>query len=176
MDIVASLVFTANVLFLIDFSHSKSHLGHEFKIVRGCFGSKIQVFLRIFELRPSVKYLFPFREVYGDQLLRHPMFVEQARRFIMIIASVVEAVDDLSSGRFGSPALTQLGRKHVKMEGFIGNYFHVFTQAVMSVWLQELGPSCTPVTADAWRTLFEYIIRQLEDGYNHEKESRGQSV
>jgi len=115
--------------------------------------------------------MFPFRDIWGDQLLRHPLFQEQARRFTKVIAAVVEVVDDLSSEN--SPALTELGRKHVTMEGFMGNYFHVFTQAVMSVWTQELGESCTPVVAEAWRTLFEYIIKQLEDGYNAEMRARG---
>ena len=91
----------------------------------------------------------------------------------MIIASVVEAVDSLSSAPYGSPALTELGRKHVTMDGFIGNYFQVFTQAVVVVWMKELGPACSPAMAEAWKTLFEYIIKNLEDGYNREKESRG---
>jgi len=116
--------------------------------------------------------MFPFRDSWGDQLLRHPLFQEHARQFTKEIAAVVEVVDDLSSEN--SPALTELGRKHVtKIEGFMGNYLPVVTQAVMSVWTQELGESCTPVVANAWRTLFEYIIKHLEDGYNAEMRARG---
>ena len=37
-----------------------------------------KVFLRIFEYRPSVKRMYPFRDAWGDQLIRHASFVLQA--------------------------------------------------------------------------------------------------
>jgi len=77
------------------------------------------VFLRIFEYRPSVKRMFPFRDAWGDQLIRHAQFVEQAHRFMRVIGIVVGAVDRLRAGRGGSPALYELGRRHVNIEGFL---------------------------------------------------------
>ena len=40
----------------------------------------IQVFLRIFDQNPEVKLLFPFKDVWGDTLLTHPMFKAHANR------------------------------------------------------------------------------------------------
>jgi hypothetical protein len=112
--------------------------------------------------------MYPFRDAVGDHMVRHPAFQTQVRRFMRIIVAVVGEVDRLSSARLGSPALVELGRKHVTMEGFMSNYFTVFVQAATSVWLQELGDVCSPEAGNAWRTLFEYIIGQLLDGYEDE--------
>jgi len=127
-----------------------------------------KVFLRIFEYRPSVKRMFPFRDAWGDQLIRHHQFIQQANRFMRVIAIVVSAVDFLRSGQRSSPALYELGRRHVTIEGFLPDYFDVFTRAVIYVWQQELRELFTSDVADAWRTLFAYIIGQLRDGYEDE--------
>jgi len=127
-----------------------------------------KVFLRIFEYRPSVKRMFPFRDAWGDQLIRHSQFVLQANRFMRVIAFVVGAVDRLRGGRSGSPALYELGRRHVTIEGFLPDYFDVFTRAVIYVWQQELREQFSADVDDAWRTLFAYIIGQLKDGYEDE--------
>ena len=127
-----------------------------------------KVFLRIFEYRPSVKRMFPFREAWGDQLIRHAQFIQQAHRFMHVISVVVNAVDQLRTGTGSSPALYELGRRHVNIEGFLPDYFDVFTRAVIYVWNQELRESFSPDVADAWRTLFAYIIGQLKEGYEAE--------
>jgi hypothetical protein len=118
--------------------------------------------------------MYPFRDVIGEQMSRHPAFQLQVRRFMRIIIEVVAVVDQLSSARLGSPALVELGRKHVTMEGFMSNYFTVFVQAATSVWLQELGDDCTTEMGNAWRTFFEYIIGQLLEGYQDEMMVRKQ--
>jgi len=128
----------------------------------------VKVFLRIFEYRPSVKRMFPFRDAWGDQLIRHSQFIQQANRFMRVITIVVGAVDYLRSGPGGSPALYELGRRHVTIEGFLPDYFDVFTRAVIYVWQQELRELFTSEVADAWRTLFVYIIDQLKEGYEDE--------
>ena len=127
-----------------------------------------KVFLRIFEYRPSVKRMFPFHDAWGDQLIRHPQFVQQANRFMRVIAIVVNAVDRLRNEPGGSPALYELGRRHVTIEGFLPDYFDVFTRAVIYVWQQELRELFSSDVAEAWRTLFAYIIGQLRDGYEDE--------
>jgi len=116
--------------------------------------------------------MFPFRDAWGDQLIRHPLFIEQARRFMSVISAVVVQVDDLSSARSGSPALVDLGRRHVTIEGFLPDYFDVFTRAVTGVWQQELREACTPEVLEAWRALFIYIIQQIKVGYEDEMRAR----
>jgi len=112
--------------------------------------------------------MFPFRDAWGDQLIRHPQFVQQANRFMRVISIVVNAVERLRSGPGGSPALYELGRRHVTIEGFLPDYFDVFTRAVIYVWQQELREMFSSDVADAWRLLFAYIIGQLRDGYEEE--------
>jgi len=62
-----------------------------------------------------------------------PLFIEQARRFMSVISAVVVQVDDLSSARSGSPALVDLGKRHVTIEDFLPDYFDVITRAVPGV-------------------------------------------
>jgi len=112
--------------------------------------------------------MFPFHDAWGDQLIRHPQFVQQANRFMRVIAIVVNAVDRLRNEPGGSPALYELGRRHVTIEGFLPDYFDVFTRAVIYVWQQELRELFSSDVAEAWRTLFAYIIGQLRDGYEDE--------
>ena len=112
--------------------------------------------------------MFPFHDAWGDQLIRHPQFVQQANRFMRVIAIVVNAVDRLRNEQGGSPALYELGRRHVTIEGFLPDYFDVFTRAVIYVWQQELRELFSSDVAEAWRTLFAYIIGQLRDGYEDE--------
>ena len=85
-----------------------------------------------------------------------------------VISIVVNAVERLRSGPGGSPALYELGRRHVTIEGFLPDYFDVFTRAVIYVWQQELREMFSSDVADAWRLLFAYIIGQLRDGYEEE--------
>lgn len=41
------------------------------------------VFLRVFDQKPSVKELFPFKDCWGDELLEHPMFKDHAHRSVV---------------------------------------------------------------------------------------------
>ena len=40
----------------------------------------VRIFLRIFDQNPSVKRMFPFRDHWGDALIKDPMFQAHARR------------------------------------------------------------------------------------------------
>jgi hemoglobin-like flavoprotein len=116
--------------------------------------------------------MYSFREVWGDQLIKHPQFQLQANRFMSVVVGVVESMDSLSSAICGCPGLVELGRKHVTIKGFLPDYFDVFTRAVLSVWRQELRDSYTTAVGDAWAALFGYIINQLKNGYEDEMRVR----
>ncbi len=45
-------------------------------------GVGMKVFLRIFEQKPEVKDLFPFRDCYGEELSEHSAFRDHAYRFV----------------------------------------------------------------------------------------------
>ena len=110
--------------------------------------------------------MFPFRNAWGDQLIHHPQFLEQTRRFMRVIQSVVDSLDYMRS--HCAPRLIELGRMHVVIEGFLPDYFDVFTRAIIGVWRQELKEAYTADVSDAWKALFDFIIDHLKDGYNEE--------
>ncbi|ELT89756.1 hypothetical protein CAPTEDRAFT_98019 [Capitella teleta] len=124
-------------------------------------GSK--VFLKIFNLHPEVKQLFPsLKNDNEDQLLKNPCFRGHASRFMQSVGAVVENLDtpgDLS------PLLIDLGRKHVLFGGFTPEYFAAFTEGMMCIWSEELGKGFTDEVSVAWKTVFDFIMSQLQDGY-----------
>ena len=120
-----------------------------------------QVFLKIFEMQPSVKQLFPFRHVWGDSLIGHPQFQAHVVRFMLAVGQAVEHMDDLSAiGR----SLYQLGKGHTQHKGFTVGYFDAFLASMLFVWQQELKMSTE--TAEAWRKLMEFVLDRLKTGYN----------
>ena len=124
-------------------------------------GSK--VFLKIFQLYPSVKQLFPaLRDVEGDALLKNPTFRGHASRFMQAVGAAVENMD---SPENLAPLLITLGRKHVEFPGFTGGFFEAFTEGMMFVWKEELGETFTPEVATVWKSLFDFIMSRLREGY-----------
>lgn len=117
--------------------------------------------------------MFPFCDAWGDQLIKHPQFVEQARRFMQVINCVVNGLD-FSKSR-SAERLVKLGRRHVTIEGFLPDYFDVFTRAIISVWKQELKDDYTEETAESWCLLFAFIIDNLKIGYEAEFKLRFQN-
>lgn len=126
-------------------------------------GYGIQVFSRIFQLNPHVKKLFPCRDVEGDALLRDPNFKGHASRFMQAVGAAVDNIDDWDASL--SPLLIGLGKQHITFTGFKPEYFDAFTEAMMYVWEQTLGTKFNDITRDSWRTVFEFIMSTLKEGY-----------
>ena len=62
-------------------NHQKAAIRETWKVLdQNMVNNGIAIFLRIFDRSPSVKQLFPFRDSWGDELLKHPMFINHARR------------------------------------------------------------------------------------------------
>lgn len=124
-------------------------------------GSK--VFMKIFELHPEVKQLFPSLKDYeGEALLKNPNFKGHASRFMQAVGAVVEHIDSPDTL---SPVLVSLGQRHVTFSGFTPAYFAAFTEGMMSIWAQELGKTFTEEVSEAWKTVFDFIMSSLQDGY-----------
>ncbi|XP_069129216.1 neuroglobin-like [Argopecten irradians] len=126
-------------------------------------GHGVKVFLRIFQLHPHVKQLFPCRDVEGDDLLHDSNFKGHASRFMQAVGAAVDNIDDIEATL--KPLLIGLGRNHIKFTGFKNEYFNAFTEAMMYTWHEELRETFTGETSQAWATIFEFIMGNLKEGH-----------
>lgn len=125
-----------------------------------------KVFLKIFEMNPHVKDLFPCRDVTGEALLRDSNFKGHAARFMQAVGAAVDNIDDLGSSL--SPLLIGLGRQHTTFSGLQPEYFNAFTEAMLFVWQQELKDKFTEDVRGAWKTVFDFLMSRLKEGYHLE--------
>lgn len=125
-----------------------------------------EIFLRIFELEPATKQLFPFRNAVGEALIKHPMFKGHATRFINAVHSTVNNLDAWEVILI--PTLLALGRTHTRIPAFKLQYLETFMQAILDVWARELGRQWTPEAKAAWRKIFSLIAMKVEEGYSLE--------
>ena len=125
-------------------------------------GSK--VFVKIFELNPHVKGLFPFKNLDdANELLLDANFKGHASRFMNAVGAVVDNMDNLEESL--APLLIGLGENHVKFEGFKPEYFNSFSQAMNIVWKEDLGKRYTTEAEEAWKVVFAFIMDNLKVGF-----------
>jgi hypothetical protein len=125
-----------------------------------------KVFLRIFELRPSVKQLFPFRDVWGDNLLNDPLFRAHALRFMTVVDDAVTNMDGLEATM--DKPLFELGETHTKHRGFSTDYFDTFIMSMLFVWAQALQGNFQLDAHEAWKIMLQWMVRKLKQGYDCE--------
>ncbi|ELU03358.1 hypothetical protein CAPTEDRAFT_190593 [Capitella teleta] len=128
-----------------------------------------KVFLRIFNLKPDIKKLFPFSDVWGDDLIRHPKFVLHSERFMLVVDCCVQNLECIKSEH--GEMLANLGRAHVNYKGFSRENFEVFMKAIWYVWYHQLKDSMDSEVECAWKKLLLFIIVQQRAGYDAEKEA-----
>lgn len=133
------------------------------KISNDLSGRAAMVFLRIFELHPQIKNLFPCRDLEGEKLLNDHHFKGHASRFMQAVGAAVDNLDDME---VLSPLLTGLGRRHVLFQGFRPKYWDAFTEAILFVWKQELKFRFNGDARDSWQAVLNFIIIKLNEGYN----------
>ena len=122
-----------------------------------------KVFLRIFEMSPRVKNLFPCRDKVGDELLKDSHFKGHASRFMQAVGAVIENIDNCDETL--TPLLLGLGRQHVHYKGFQPDYWNSFEIAMMEVWKEDLGSKFKSENQDAWHIIFKFILDKLNQGY-----------
>ncbi|XP_071115047.1 hemoglobin subunit mu-like [Haliotis cracherodii] len=135
-------------------------------------GSK--VFIRIFQLYPNVKQLFPCRHKEGKELLQDQNFKGHASRFMQAVGAVVDNIDDLD--RSLSPLLIGLGRQHIHYNGFIPENFDAFTESMTLTWSEELKGRFTEEVKDAWEAVFDFIMMKLKVGFAQARDERDKRV
>lgn len=130
----------------------------------------VRVFLRIFELAPSIGLAFqttidgvstrPVAQLVNDQLFRH-----HATRFMRAVDAVMNNLDALDV--IVVPNLVRLGRFHAaSVSHFDTVYLDVFVRAMLEVWASVLGPTCfTTDISNAWTKIFRLIGFCVRKGY-----------
>ncbi len=126
-------------------------------------GRGSRIFIRIFQLNPNVKMLFPCHNLEGEDLLRDHNFKGHASRFMQAVGAVIDNIDSFEESL--SPLLNGLGRQHIHFRGFQPDYFNVFEQAIMDVWAEDLGPKFGDQSREAWHTVFTFLMRELKQGF-----------
>ena len=122
-----------------------------------------KIFLKLFDLNPSIREIFHCESLDGDALLRNRQFRGHASRFMQAIGAAVDTIDDLQ-GSMG-PMLEDLGRQHLTFAGFKPGYWDCFTDAILHVWKDQLHYRFTTEVAKAWKTVFVFIVLKLKEGF-----------
>jgi len=128
-------------------------------------GNGMQVFLRIFEIAPDVKTLFSIQHVRPRDVVRNPVIIGHASRFMQAIGAAVERINECEGSNDFDEQLHRLGKKHTHFKGFKPNYFEVFYNAIMWQWERYMGETFTKEVADAWSHVFAYVMWRLKEGY-----------
>lgn len=134
------------------------------EISRDLAGNGSRVFLRIFELCPSVRSLFNFRFLSDEDLLNDSLFRTHASRFMQAVDLVLLNIDALDI--IITQNLIRLGRHHARIDNFRLEYLDVFQTAMMDVWRMVLGPTrFNRKCRRAWRKIFRLITSKVLEGF-----------
>lgn len=124
-------------------------------------GSKI--FLKIFQMNPRIKLLFPFSNLEGDELLKDVTFKSHSSRFMQAVDVAVNSINNWDS--LFKPLLHGLGKQHSTVKGFKCEYIDVFRNAIVCVWREELGDEFSKEIKQAWENIFNIIMNTLKGGF-----------
>ena len=130
-----------------------------------------RVFFRIFELSPRIKNVFGFGpDQSGRDIVNHPRLVGHASRFMEALESAVSNLDALDE--IVAPVFINLGKHHVNFQNIDGEFFGVFSGAMMFAWREAMGSKFTAEVRSAWSRLFDFVLQHLRFGYHLEMEDR----
>jgi len=129
----------------------------------------VRVFIRIFELEPSIRDAFPnFAGLHDREMMRrNVLFRCHGNRFVRAVRSVVDNLDSL--GVIAVPNLDLLGRKHRDFHGFRADYLRIYEAAMEDVWREALGRKFDKTTCRAWRKVFKLITSTVLHGYEQKR-------
>ena len=124
----------------------------------------IELFLRIFELRPEAKEYFTFKDKCGDVLIADVQFQMHSKRFMKAVGSMVDHADSPDLTLY--PILLQLGEVHVCHTGqFFTIYMDTFLEAIWHVWTRQLGRTFKLEVQTAWKHLLQIMVTKLKEGH-----------
>ncbi|CAG5122945.1 unnamed protein product [Candidula unifasciata] len=124
----------------------------------------VEVFMRIFRETPSIRRLF---ESLGskdiDNLQHYPVFQDHALKFMKVLESLVQNMED---PEVIQPHLVALGVRHAAIDGYHPEYFRVYSKCLLEVWEMELGEEFISEVKECWKHVIKYIVRYMVHGYD----------
>ncbi|XP_077977681.1 neuroglobin-1-like [Glandiceps talaboti] len=134
------------------------------KLACDATGNGGQVFLQIFSINPAIKNLFPFRYVPTDILSQNEIFKMHSRRFMQAVGACVENLENLDGDV--TTLFLELGKKHIKFDGFNVDYFSAYVASMQFVWDLELtGHHYSKSSRELWTVIFKFVVTRMEEGY-----------
>eukprot|EP00232_Nephroselmis_pyriformis_P018315 CAMPEP_0182901382 /NCGR_PEP_ID=MMETSP0034_2-20130328/29609_1 /TAXON_ID=156128 /ORGANISM="Nephroselmis pyriformis, Strain CCMP717" /LENGTH=853 /DNA_ID=CAMNT_0025035791 /DNA_START=131 /DNA_END=2688 /DNA_ORIENTATION=+ len=135
------------------------------KIVRRTWGVVMEdtqsngerLFQKMFEIAPDLLKMFPFK---GDDVKDSASLRAHASALITTVGS---AVGMLSNMHTVTMTLRSLGEEHAKY-GVVESHFVIINVALF--WMLEvaLGEQWTPDVIQAWKALWEVVIKEMSEG------------
>jgi len=117
------------------------------------------IFRRIFEIEPTAKGLFQFKEV--DNYFNHPQYLALAKIMVDMI--------DMTMGFLGpdleplADDLQALGKRHIKY-GVPSEFFPIMERAVVYALDELLHEKFTKEDRHSWELIFHFIISHMVIG------------
>ncbi|KAK2141055.1 hypothetical protein LSH36_1170g00001 [Paralvinella palmiformis] len=129
-------------------------------------GHGSMVFLKVFEMEPAVKEIFPCRGVPDERLPFDPNFKGHASRFMQAVGAVMDNIEDPEKTL--NEILISMGRQHRYYKGFKMTYFEAFVGGMVYTWERVLGERFSGDTRNAWIVVFNFIKCNMVKGYRME--------
>ncbi|BFZ24836.1 hypothetical protein BsWGS_27875 [Bradybaena similaris] len=124
----------------------------------------VQVFVRIFREIPSIRRLFDSLGSQDiDNLEHYPMFRDHAFKFMKVLESLVQNMEEPDVIQ---PNLVALGARHAAIEGYHPEYFRFYSKCLLEVWEMELGEEFISEVKECWKYVIKYIVRCMMHGYD----------
>ena len=135
-----------------------------------------QIFLHIFERSPQVQNVFRFQDFSKEELIRNPRFQNHASQFIQVIETAILSLDNLAQA---TPVLLNLGRFHIRQDGFSTDYLDIFILSIMECFKAESQAHLNNDAKEAWIILLNFVINKMKEGYlaanqHHDKQAKEQ--
>jgi hemoglobin-like flavoprotein len=121
--------------------------------------------IRIFEIAPGAKALFPFAKKNenddDEEMFKNPRFLMHARRVVKMLDVAVDMLGpDLGPV---SHALKLLGERHVAY-GVIPDHYPIVGQALLATLEAALGSSWTPQVQEGWAAIYGFVSATMVAG------------
>ena len=122
-----------------------------------------KVFLKMFELTPAIKDLFPQKHSKSDSA-EDTVFKGHATRMMQSIETVINHIDELET--VITPLLIEMGKQHYSFQGFHTIFWDSCPEAILCIWKEKFQDKFTAERYKAWSIILMFIISKLKEGYD----------
>uniref|UniRef100_A0AC35GQP0 Globin family profile domain-containing protein n=1 Tax=Panagrolaimus sp. PS1159 TaxID=55785 RepID=A0AC35GQP0_9BILA len=130
-----------------------------------------KIFLLVLTAQPDIKMIFGLEKIPQGRLKYDPRFRKHAVVFNRTFDYIVK---NLNYTEKLVQHFQALGKKHVMFQGrgFLPQYWDTFAECMTQTAIEWEGGQRCRETMIAWRTLVSFIIKQMRQGFDEEKQNR----